>query len=333
VTYAAAVLSTAAIVSALGEFLGPGLGFSSPGQQRGFAILAALSFAAIAWLGLRLSAWVWSGLTLLKLVPLLLLAAFTLPLLPTLAAAPAVATNLEPGGLLRAALIAVFPLQGFEIVAVPSGEVSGSRRSVLAATLGSLAFAALLYVVLQLGCVLSLPRLASSSAPIVEAGTALVGSASAGWFAAGTNISAVGIAFGMFAMTPRYLAALGTPALLGAALRREHRGVPTTALAITLLAVIVLISSSSLGRLFVLSALAVLAQFAVTAAALFRLALRRAQGLGVVDLAAAPLTLLAIVALGSAAKQVEIAILAAILLTGFGLLALRRRLALGRPAR
>lgn len=333
VTYVSAVLSTAAIVSALGEFLGPELGFESPGQQRGFAIGAALSFAAVAWLGLRLSAWIWSGLTLLKLAPLLLLAACALPLLPKLATAPAMTTNLEPGGLLRAALIAVFPLQGFEIVAVPSGEVSGSRRSVLGATLGSLAFAALLYVVLQLGCVLALPRLASSSAPIVEAGSALVGPASAGWFAAGTNVSAVGIAFGMFAMTPRYLAALGTSKLLGEALGREQRGVPTTALAVTLLAVIALVSSSSLGRLFVLSALAVLAQFAVTAAALFRLALRGAQGLGVVDMVLAPLTLLAIIALGSAAKQVEVAILAGILLTGFVMLGLRRRLAPGEAAR
>ncbi len=334
VTYVSAILSTATIVSALGEFLGPELGFASPGRQRLFALGAGLLFAGIAWLGLRVSAWVWSSLTVLKLLPLLLLAAYTLPLLRGLSSAHVVPPEGWVGSnLWRAALVAVFPLQGFEIVAVPSGEVRGSRRAVLAATLLSLGFAMLLYVVLQLGCVLAVPQLAHSAAPIVAAGTALGGASSRAIFSAGTNVSSVGIAFGMFAMTPRYLAALGTPSLLGAALGREQRGVPVTALGVTALAVVVLVAGSSLTKLFVLSALGVLAQFAVTALALFRLAWRGERGLGRVDLALAPLTLLAIVALASAAELVEIATLVGILVTGFVLLAARRALASRTAAR
>ena len=96
---------------------------------------------------MRLSAWVWSFLTLLKLLPLLLLAGSAAGKL-TQGGPPGVWV-LSGEGLWRAALIAVFPLQGFEIVAVPAGEAHGSRRTVLAATLASLGFAAALYVLLQ----------------------------------------------------------------------------------------------------------------------------------------------------------------------------------------
>ena len=137
----------------------------------------------------------------------------------------------------------------------------------------------------------------------------------------------------MFVMTPRYLSALGTDALLGAALSRERRGVPVRALAVTTLGVVVLVSSSSLSGLFVLSSLAVLMQYAVSAIALFRLARRGERGLGALDRWLAPLTLLAIATLAQAAKLAELAILAGILGAGFVLQWLRRVLAPGQPAR
>ncbi|HYQ16112.1 MAG TPA: APC family permease, partial [Polyangiaceae bacterium] len=207
VAYASAVLSTAAVVSGLGQYLAPELGFASTFGRWSFQLLAALIFSSITLLGLRLSAWVWSLLTLLKLVPLLLLAGSAAHDLAQNSAPQAWALN--GAGLWRAALVAVFPMQGFEIVAVPAGEARGGRRTVLAATLGSLGFAVVLYVLLQLACASRLPDLAASSAPIVDAGARLGHGAAAPLFAVGANVSAVGIAFGMFAMTPRYLAALG----------------------------------------------------------------------------------------------------------------------------
>jgi basic amino acid/polyamine antiporter, APA family len=236
-------------------------------------------------------------------------------------------------GLGRAALLAVFPLQGFEIVPVPAGEVQGGRRTVLSATLLSLGFAVALYVLLQLACVYALPGLADSAAPVVEAGAQYTHGLGRGLFAAGANISAIGIAFGMFAMTPRYLAALGTESLLGPELSRERRGVPTLSLLVTTAVVLVLVSSSTLSGLFVLSSLAVLLQYAVSAAALFRLAGRRERGLGKLDLVLAPLTLLAIAALAQAALAVELLTLGAILLVGFLLLRVRRALASGNARR
>ncbi len=330
VAYVSALLSTAAVISGLGQYLGPELGFDSPAARRVFQLSMALLLTAITLPGLRSGAGVWSGLPLLKLTPLLVLAASALGELPRLAE-PA-SSESPGGGLWRAALIAVFPMQGFEIVPVPAGEAVGRQRTVWLATLGSLGFSAMLYVLLQLACVARLPHLATSSAPIVEAGTQL-GGATAPLFGIGASISAVGIAFGMFAMTPRYLAALGTDALLGPELARQRRGVPTRALAITTVAVACLTSISSLSSLFVLSSLAVLLQYAVSALSLFRLALRRARGLSRIDRLLAPLTLLAILALARSAKAVELAILAGILGAGWGLLQLRRRLVKGPAAR
>lgn len=331
VAYVSALLSTAAIVSGLGQYLGPELGFVSTAQRSAFQLLTALLLASVTLLGLRWSAWVWSGLTLLKLLPLVVLAATAFRELPRLAGVPSPAPS--EGGLWRAALIAVFPMQGFEIVSVPAGEAGGPQRAVWRATVGSLGVATLLYVLLQLACVARLPDLGASEAPIVEAGAQLGGGRLAPLFGVGASVSAIGIAFGMFAMTPRYLAALGTEALLGPALGRERRGVPTRALWITTAAVACLTSVSSLSRLFVLSSLAVLLQYAVSALSLFRLARQRQRSLGRIDRVLAPLTLLAIVALARSAQLVEVATLAAILAAGWLSLQLRRLLAKARDAR
>lgn len=326
ITYVSAVLSTSAVVSGLGQYLAPQLGFDAPLGRGVFQALCALMLAAVSLLGLRPSAWVWSALTLLKLLPLAFLALWAGHELGT-REPPLPELRLSPESLARAALIAVFPLQGFEIVPVPAGEVRGGARTVFAATLGALALSAALYVLLQLGCVMAVPRLGESPAPIVAAGAVATAGRGTAWFESGANISAIGIAFGMFAMTPRYLSALGTPELLGSALSHERRGVPVLALAVTTLAVLMLVSISSLGGLFVLSSLAVLLQYGVSAVALFRLAGRRSRGLGGVDRALAPLSLLSIAALAHAAEWAEIAVLTGILLLGLALVRGRAALA------
>jgi hypothetical protein len=96
---------------------------------------------------------------------------------------------------------------------------------------------------------------------------------------------------------------------------------------------VTLLSSSSLSGLFVLSSLAVLAQFGVSAVSLFLLALRRERGLGVLDQCLAPLTLLAILALLRFAKLAELGILVGIVVAGFALRYGRQLLALRRGTR
>lgn len=330
IAYSSAVLSTAAVVSGIGQYLSPELGLTSPASRWLFEVAASLGLSYIVQLGLEPSARVWSMLTALKLLPLLALAACGAREIP--AHAELSVGSFQPEGFMRAALWAMFPLQGFEIVAVPAAEARG-KRSILAATLLSLGLAALLYVLLQLACVFALPKLAQVPAPIVEAASHYSQGRARGLFAAATNLSAIGIAFGMFAMTPRYLAALGSSAWFGSGLSRQRRGVPTLALSVTTCAVLILISVSSLSGLFVLSSLAVLAQYAVSAIALFVLARRRERGLTALDQWLAPLSLLAIFVLLRAAKLAELAILAGIVVAGFTLQYARQELALRKRAR
>ena len=116
--YASAVLSTAAVIAGLGEYNAPLLGFGH--EKKLFSLGTALVFGAIALSGLKPSAWVWSSLTVLKLLPLvLLIVAFLLS-----ARAP-VPESVAPAQLSwsRAALLIVFSMQGFEIVPVPGSHV------------------------------------------------------------------------------------------------------------------------------------------------------------------------------------------------------------------
>ena len=143
-----------------------------------------------------------------------------------------------------------------------------------------------------------------------------------------TNVSAFGIAVGMMAMTPRYLAPLGQPDALGFRLDEQTaRGVPLRAFVVTyaLLAVILVANArwGSIGHLLALSSLCVTAQYAVTAAALFVLASRKTAGLRARDRWPAPFALIACGVLAAGSSQLEIPVALGMLLVGFLLRAAR----------
>jgi amino acid transporter len=151
--------------------------------------------------------------------------------------------------------------------------------------------------------------------------------------AIGANVSALGIAFGMFVMTPRYLAVLGRDDGLGAWLGREDaRGVPQLALWISAGFALLPLLAGGLSELFMLASVAVLVQYAVSAAALVVLALRRREGLVPYQLWPAPLALGAVILVGWAARATELLVAVGVLALGAVLLAVRRALA-GSPAR
>ncbi len=278
-------------------------------------MLAALLFAAIVAAGLKPSAWVWSSLTVLKLLPLLLLVAVFLAAgrqelssAPVAPAAPAVSWS-------RAVLLIVFPMQGFEIVPVPGSHVRSAKRAIPIATIGSLVLCGGLYMLLHWACVRSVVDLGSSEAPLVAAAGSLGGLRLAQVVSAGTNISAIGIAFGMMAMTPRYLAALESGAGEIALSDLESRQqVPRRALFVTLVLVALLLSWGALSRLFVLSSVAVLFQYSVSVLSLGWLALKRAHGLAPRDALSAPFALVALVVVASAVERAELWVMSGIVL-------------------
>ncbi len=321
IAYVSAVLSTAAVVAGLGHMLAPNL--TPRWDERLVALAGGGLLMAVTAAGLRPSARIWSALTVAKILPLVLLVGVFAWRLGDLSGGAAGAAGAGAPGWGRAALLAVFALQGFEIVPVPRGHARPGRWAVPAATLGSLLLAAGLYAAIQAACVWSVPDLPRRASPLVAAAAALGGAGLGRLVAVGANVSAIGIAFGMAAMTPRYLVALATDDLgprLGGWLRAESAGqVPLHALAVTAGAVALLVSGRALAGLFALSGLAVLVQYAASALALAKLAWTRAHGLRRRDALWAPLSAGAVAFMVSGAQPGELAILAGVIVAGVAL--------------
>lgn len=306
-----AVLSTAAVFSGVATQLAAGLG-SSLGRMP-IVLVCSGVLSLVVLFGLRPSAWVWNLLTAAKLVPLIVLLALVLPPVPELPLAPAERPDADWG---RALLVALFPLQGFEIVPVLAGSVR-SRNAVPLATLGALGFAALLYAAIQFVCAQALPELGRSPSPLAESARALGGPIPAWLVELGANVSALGVAFGMVVMTPRYLSALGEHAPSVAFLARTNaREVPHNALLLMLGSVIALAAIESQESLFVLSSSAVLVQYVAASASLLRLSLARQHGLTPLAVVPAVLTLGATVLLSLSIEQRELWTLGGLLAAG-----------------
>ncbi|HET9932666.1 MAG TPA: APC family permease [Polyangiaceae bacterium] len=313
VTAISALLSTAAVLAGLRDHLAPVLHVPAGFARVLFTWACVALLAGIASLGLRPSAWTWDVLTLLKLLPLAALLFFALLAQPS--ARPA-ASGGAPADFGRALLIAVFPLQGFEVVPVLAGSARG-RGAIVFATAGSLLFAAALYSLIQLACVTAAPDLAAHPAPIVEAAKRVGGAPLMGLVSVGTNLSAFATAFGMIVMTPRYVAALGSDGGFSARLAAlDQRSVPRVALLGSAVLIALLASSERLGALFVLSSSAVLLQYVSSMASLVRLSWRGHAGLSRAWIVPALSSLLAVGFLAKAVDEHEVVALGLTLLAG-----------------
>nr|WP_255441977.1 APC family permease [Corallococcus sp. Z5C101001] len=323
VAYVSAFLSTSAVMAGLARAVAPSVGLGGPLGERLLASALVTGLAALVASGIRVSAKTWTGLTVLKLVPLgaLLAAFFFLPAGQVPPPAPVTGASW-----LKAGLTVMFAYQGFEIVPVIAGQVRASERTVPMATVGSLLVAVLLYMGLVWACVAALPDLARATAPLAQAAEVWGGAGLARLVGVGTSVSALGICVGMMVTTPRYLSALasGERSLFGLE-RMSESGVPMRALAVTWALVLGFVNLGDLSELFALSAIAVLMQFGVTAAALAVLSLRRERDLRPVHALLAVPTLglgLTLVAFGASAREAGVASVA--VLAGLALMRLSR---------
>src|SRR5690606_37796775 len=182
------------------------------------------------------------------------------------------APNPSPGGLASAVFIALFALQGFEVVGVPAGEAASPEKKVPIAVLGTLITTGLFYVVIQSVLVFGSGNLgAVSDAPLADAALAL--SPSLGVLVAvGALISTLGFVSGSALGTPRYLFAMASHRQLPIVLSRLHPEFRTPSVAILATSVIaaLLVLPFDYRTLIGMSNVAVAVQYGATCVAVLR---------------------------------------------------------------
>lgn len=233
--------------------------------------------------------------TVAKITPLLLLVLGALWLGRWGLASSAPPASLA--GLGEAALVAIFACVGFEPATILAGEARNPRRDMPVGLLGGLIGSGALYVLLLLTCLQTVPDLATSTRPLADAATALVGPVGSMLVLLTAVVACGGSLSGWMTASPRILSALAaqrdvSPAL--AALHPVHR-TPAAAIVVSALLVWVMTVSGTFVYLASFSAITRLLTYASTAGAL--IVLRRRIGPAPVSVPAGPM--LAVIAIAT----------------------------------
>ena len=201
--------------------------------------LVVIALTIINVIGVRMAALVGNLFTIGKLTPLLLFIVAGLFFIgPEPFTAPA-ATNYS--GFSMAVLLLVFAFSGFEMAVIPSGEIRDPQRNIAFAMLTSIGIATLFYIMVQVVCIGTLPELANSERPLVDASRHFLGAAGASVISIGALISVSGTLNGGMLAGPRILFAMAEQGQLPQILAATHRRFRTPHIAILISAAVMLV--------------------------------------------------------------------------------------------
>jgi amino acid transporter len=224
---------------------------------------------AINIVGVQHSARLSVALAIAKILPLLLLIAIGIPAISGTLLLPMPAP--DAAGLGQAALLLLFAYAGFENTAATAGEFKNPKRDVPFALVSVIIIVTVLYTLIQLVAVGTLPDLAARAAgtPLADSATLVAGVWAGVILTLGGTISTAGNAASTAVVGPRYLYALARDRFGPEVLARVHPHYQTPAWAIVTQDVIVwtLALSGSFVQLAMLSVIARLATYIGTAAA------------------------------------------------------------------
>jgi len=147
----------------------------------------------------------------------------------------------------------VFMFSGFEAVLINSGEVREPQRNIPFALVTSLAAVALLFILIQVVCVGTLPELASSERPLADAGSRFLGPGGASIITVGALVSVVGTLNAVFLACSRLPFGMAEQGQLPKLLLRTHRRYRTPYVAIMVTAAAVLLLTLSRTFIYVLT--------------------------------------------------------------------------------
>jgi len=218
-------LSRLAAAAAIGNAFAAYLGYLWPvaagGLGRAVAITVLLAgLAAINLAGVRYGGWTVNVLTVAKLVPLLLFV--SVGLLHADAEHYALLALPDSGRLRQASLLLIFAFGGFENASVPGDESKDPKRHLPIALLAAIALTAVLYVLIQIVALGTLPGLARDPTPLASAARSFIGPAGALAIALGAVVSTAGSSSALALVGPRILYALAEGGQLPSALARVH---------------------------------------------------------------------------------------------------------------
>ncbi len=243
-------------------------GASAPLQRGVIITVVVISLAAVNFIGVRQAAIASDFFTIGKLIPLLIFIAAGLMFLKPHAFA--FGPRPSTGAFSQSVLLLIFAFTGFEMAAIPAGEVRDPRRNLPRALLIATGVVATTYILVQIVCVGTLPQLASSAKPLADAAQNFMGTTGAAIISAGAIISIAGNLNILVLSGSRLPFALAEQKQLPALVARVHRRflTPHVAIAITASAMLVFTLKTSFVAALTISAIARLVTYGVTCAAL-----------------------------------------------------------------
>ena len=224
------------------------LGYFWPPAESGLlriSIITGLvvSLTVINVIGVKQSARASDIFTVSKLIPLVLFVAvglfFISPARFTLAASPSL------GSFSAAVFILIYAFSGFEAVLVNSGEIRQPHRVIPFALMVALGASVVLFLLIQVVCIGTLPQLASSERPLADASHGFLGALGPALISAGALVGIFGTLNVIMLACTRLPFAIAIQGQLPAQLARVHRRFHTPHVSILVCAAIVLLLSLS----------------------------------------------------------------------------------------
>jgi amino acid transporter len=271
------VLAVAGVASAIAASVAVIFPLAQGGLGR--VLLLVLIFAGLALInirGVRGGAGTVAGLTVAKLLPLLLFVAVGVFFIQPAALGWSVWPESDAIG--KTVLLLIFAFMGIELALVPSGEVKNPSRTVPRSIFLALAITTVLYIAIQLVAqgVLGAELSKFGDAPLAEAASRFLGNAGRSIILVGMVISAFGYVSGDILGSPRTLYAFGRNGILPAKMAAVHPRFRTPHIAIIVHAIIAcaLSVSSTFRYLAVLANIAALLLYLFCCSAAFELTRR-----------------------------------------------------------
>jgi amino acid transporter len=239
-------------------------------------VLVVLALTAINVAGVRNATDVGNVLTLAKMTPLVLFVAagvfFVDPARFTPGPVPAFSEFSV------SVLLLVYAFTGFEMAAIPGGELRDPRRDLPRALLTASAVVSVFYIGIQIVAIGTLPELARSTRPLADAGGRMFGAPGAAVIAAGAVVSILGNLNVTLLVAPRVLFAMAERRELPGVLAATHPRfrTPHVAIAATAAIVLILTLTGTFVYAATISVIARLLSYAATSVAL--VVLRRRPG-------------------------------------------------------